>query len=45
MSYWHQKKNQKYTIADFKCKLSHETWEQVFDGNDVNTLRPGYLNC
>jgi hypothetical protein len=28
----------KYTIADFQLKLSHETWEPVFDGNDVNKI-------
>jgi hypothetical protein len=28
----------KYTIADFQLKLSHKTWEQVFDGNDVNKI-------
>jgi hypothetical protein len=26
-----------YTIADFQLKLSHETWEPVFDENDVLT--------
>jgi len=27
-----------YTIADIQLNLSHETWEQVFDGNDVNEI-------
>jgi len=27
-----------YTIADIQFNLSHETWEQVFDGNDVNEI-------
>jgi len=25
-------------------KLSHETWEPVFDGNDVNKIFNSYLN-
>jgi len=25
-------------------KLSHETWEQVFDGNDVNKIFNSFLN-
>jgi len=27
-----------YTIADIQFNLSHETWEQVFDGKDVNEI-------
>ena len=34
----------KYTIADFEFKLSHETWEQVFDGHDVNKILNSFLN-
>ena len=33
-----KRKTSKYTIADFQWKLSHETWERVFDGNDVNEI-------
>jgi len=44
MSYLHKKKINKYTIADFQLKLSHEMWEQVFDGNDVNTIFNTFLN-
>jgi len=33
-----KRKINKYTIADFQLKLSHETWEAVFDGNDVNKI-------
>jgi hypothetical protein len=28
----------KFTIADFELKLSHETWEPVFNRNDVNEI-------
>ena len=34
----------KYTIADFQLKLSHETCEQVFDGYDVNKIFDTFLN-
>ena len=34
----------KYTIADFQLKLSSETWEPVFDGNDVNKIFNSFLN-
>jgi len=27
-----------HTIADFLLKLSYETWDSVFEGNDVNIL-------
>ena len=33
-----KRKINKYTIADFQLKLSHETWEQVFNGTDVNEI-------
>ena len=33
-----KRKFSKNTIADFQLKLSHETWEEVFDGNDVNKI-------
>ena len=32
------------TIADFQLKLSHETWEPVFDGNDVTKIFNSFLN-
>jgi hypothetical protein len=31
-----KRKISKYTIADFQLKLSHETWELIFYGNNVN---------
>jgi len=34
----------KYTIAYFKLKLSYESWEQVFDGDDVNNIFNSFLN-
>jgi hypothetical protein len=39
-----KRKISKYTIADIQLKLSHETWEQVFDGNDVNKIFNSFLN-
>ena len=39
-----KKKIINYTIADFQFKLSHETWEQVFDGNDVDKILNSFLN-
>ena len=39
-----KRKINKYTIADFQLKLSHETWELVFDGNDVNKIFNSLLN-
>jgi hypothetical protein len=39
-----KRKISKYTIADFQLQLSHETWEQVFDGNDVNKIFNYVLN-
>jgi len=33
-----------YIIAYFRLKLSHEMWEQVFDGNDVNKILKYFLN-
>jgi len=39
-----KRKINNYTIADFQLKLSHETWEQVFDGNDVNKIFNPFLN-
>ena len=44
---WHtyiKRKINKYIIADFQLKLSHETWELVFDGNDVNKTFSSFLN-
>jgi len=39
-----ERKIYKYIIADFQLKLSHETWELVFDGNDVNKIFNCFLN-
>jgi len=38
-----KRKINKYAIADFQLKLSHETWEPVFDGNDVNKIFSSFL--
>jgi hypothetical protein len=43
MSCVHQKKN-KYTIGDFQLKLHQETWEQVFEGNDVDMIFNSFSN-
>ena len=34
----------KYGISDFKFKLSYETWDNVFENNDVNSLYNSFLN-
>ena len=39
-----KRKISNYTLADFQLKLSHEMWEQVFDGNDVNKIFNSFLN-
>jgi len=39
-----KRKINKYTIADFQFKLSHETMEQVFDGYDINKISNSFLN-
>jgi len=39
-----KRKISSYTIADFQLKLSHERWEPVFDGNDVNKIFSSFLN-
>ena len=39
-----KRKINKYTIAYFQLKLSYETWEQEFDGSDVNKIFNSFLN-
>jgi hypothetical protein len=39
-----KRKINKYTITYFQLKLSHETWEQVFDENDVNKIFNSFPN-
>jgi hypothetical protein len=39
-----KRKINKNTIAYFQLKLSYETWEQVFDENDVNKIFNSFLN-
>ena len=34
----------KYTMAEFQNILSYESWDQVFDGNDVNKIFNSFLN-
>lgn len=33
-----------YTIADFQIKLSYETWDSVFEGDEVNKIFNSFLN-
>ena len=33
-----------HTIADFLLKLSYETWDSVFEGNDFNMIFNCFLN-
>jgi len=33
-----------FTIADFLLKLSNESWDLVFEENDVNTIFNSFLN-
>jgi hypothetical protein len=39
-----KRKINKHTIAYFQIKPSHETWEPVFDGNDLNKIFNSFLN-
>jgi hypothetical protein len=39
-----KRKINKHTPADFKLKLSYETWEPVFDGKDINKIFNSFLN-
>ena len=34
----------KYTMTEFQNSLSYESWDQVFDGNDVNKTLNSFLN-
>jgi hypothetical protein len=34
----------KYTMAEFQNSLSYESWDQVFDGNDVNKIVSSFFN-
>ena len=34
----------KYTMAEFQNSLSYESWDQVFDGDDVNKIFSSFLN-
>jgi len=43
MSYLHQRKVNKYTLADLQSKFI-ETLEPVFDGNFVNKIYNSFLN-
>jgi hypothetical protein len=42
-SYFTRKIN-RYTIADFQIKLSYETWDSVFNGEDVTVIFNSFLN-
>jgi hypothetical protein len=42
--FYFKRKINKYTITDFQMNLSHETWEHVFDGTDVNEIFNSFLN-
>jgi hypothetical protein len=39
-----QEKLYKYTVADFQINLSYETWDPVFNGDDVNIIFNSFLN-
>jgi hypothetical protein len=39
-----KRKINRYTTADFLLNLSYGTWEQEFDGNDVNEICNTFLN-
>jgi len=34
----------KYTVAEFQNSLSYESWDQDFDGGDVNKICNSFLN-
>jgi len=34
----------KYAMAEFQNSLSYESWDQVFDGSDVNKIFNSFLN-
>jgi len=34
----------KYTMAEFQNSLSYESWDQVFDGDDVNKNSNSFFN-
>ena len=34
----------KYGISDFKVKLCYETWDNIFENNDVNSIYSSFLN-
>jgi hypothetical protein len=34
----------KYTIAEFQNSLRYESWDQVFEGTDVNIIFNSFLN-
>jgi hypothetical protein len=38
------RKTDTYSMLDFQYKLSFETWNSVFDDNDVNTMFNSFLN-
>jgi hypothetical protein len=33
-----------YIITDFKIKFSFETWDDIFEGNDVSAIFDNFLN-
>jgi len=38
------RKINKYTISDFIAKLSCESWDTIFNSEDVNTVFSSFLN-
>jgi len=38
------RKNNKYTMFDFQIKPSFESWESVFENDDIDTLSNSFLN-
>jgi hypothetical protein len=38
------RKINKYTISDFLAKLSYQTWDSIFNSDDVNVMFNSFLN-
>jgi hypothetical protein len=38
------RKIKKFTICDFICKLSSESWDSIFNREDVNAMFNSFLN-
>jgi hypothetical protein len=38
------RKTNRYSINEFKLKLSSETWEDIFKENDINNMFNAFVN-